>query len=189
MARSNEPRYRAASVARLNRFGLVGAFWGVLGVIMILVNAIIRLAPVAIEALSMPLSGLHHLGIIGSLVFFGYAEGHRGFQKQFSPRVIARARYLAEHPTLLRVVLAPLFCMGFFHATRRRILTSWLVTIAIVGLVITVRMASQPWRGIVDLGVVVGLAWGAIAIVLFGGLAMAGRSMPVSADIPTASMA
>ena len=57
--------------------------------------------------------------------------------------------------------------MGYFHATRRRLLTSYLVTVAIVGLIVLVRLAPQPWRGIIDFGVVVGLAWGVVSIVGF----------------------
>lgn len=164
--------------------GQVGAVWGVLGVLAILLHAVSRLVPVAIDALAMPLSNLHHLGVLASLVLIGYSEGYRGFQRQFSPRVIARARYLAEHPSLARVAFAPLFCMGFFHATRRRLLTSWLVAFGIVCLVIAIRWAPQPWRGIVDLGVVVGLGWGAAAIAGFASSALAGRPLPVAADVP-----
>ena len=45
-------------------------------------------------------------------------------------------------------------------------LQSWQVLVALIaGIVIVVKSLSQPWRGIVDLGVVLGLSWGAIAVV------------------------
>ena len=166
------------------RAGQVGAVWGVFGVLAFLLHAVFRLLPVAIDALGMPLSNLHHLGVLASLVLLGYSEGYRGFQRQFSPRVVARAQYLAEHPSPARVVFAPLFCMGFFHATRRRLFTSWLLTFGIVCVVVVTRGAPQPWRGIVDLGVVVGLGWGAGAIAVFVWVALAGRPLPVPADVP-----
>lgn len=167
-----------------SRVGQVAAVWGVLGVVAILLNAVYGLLPIAIDALEMPLSSLHHLGIFGSLVFLGYSEGYRGFQQQFSPRVVARARYLAGHPAFLRVVFAPLFCMGFFHATRRRLLTTWILTLGIVGFVIVLRSTPQPWRGIVDLGVVVGLLWGAGSITFFAVCALTGRPPQIQADVP-----
>ena len=166
------------------RAGQIGAVWGVLGVLAILLHAVSRLLPVALDALAMPLSNLHHLAVLASLVLMGYSEGYRGFQRQFSPRVIARARYLTDHPSPARVVFAPLFCMGFFHATRRRLVTSWLLAFGIVALVVAIRWAPQPWRGIVDLGVVVGLGWGSAAIAVFAWIALAGRPLPVPADVP-----
>ena len=95
-------------------------------------------------------------------------EGYRGFQKQFSPRVVARAKYLIENPTLVRVILAPLFCMGFFHATRKRIIVTYSLTIGIITLIVLIRyFTQQPVRGLIDLGVVGGLTWGLISIGFF----------------------
>ena len=42
----------------------------------------------------------------------------------------------------------------------------WIGTTAIVGLVLLVQGFSQPWRGIADAGVVVGLTWGLLSFVL-----------------------
>ena len=94
----------------------------------------------------------------------GRSEGYKGFQKKFSPRTAARIHHLYTSPNLLHTILAPLFGMGYFHATRRRQATSVLVTTAIIGLVLLVRQTPQPWRGIVDLGVVAGLMWGLVSI-------------------------
>ena len=35
-------------------------------------------------------------------------------------RVAARVHYLLHHPTPVRVILAPFFCLGYFGAPRRR---------------------------------------------------------------------
>jgi hypothetical protein len=55
--------------------------------------------------------------------------------------------------------------MGYFHAPKRRRVTSLSVTAGIIVLIILVRLLPQPWRGMVDAGVVVGLA-GITALVL-----------------------
>jgi hypothetical protein len=43
---------------------------------------------------------------------------------------------------------------------------------------------AQPWRGIVDAGVVVGLGIGTASIVWHAVRAMAGTPPPVGADLP-----
>ncbi len=39
-------------------------------------------------------------------------------------------------------------------------ITSWLVVVVVTSLVFGMRFVPQPWRGIVDAGVVVGLGMG-----------------------------
>jgi apolipoprotein N-acyltransferase len=92
--------------------------------------------------------------------------------------------YAARHPRPVIVVLAPLFCMGLFHATRKRLIVSWCALIGIVGLIVLVRQLDQPWRGIVDGGVVAGLGWGLVAMLWFMVRALLGHPMPVPADVP-----
>jgi len=140
--------------------------WGLGGVLLMLVRAISRLAPHAVDALGMPLDPVHVLFAVVWVAFMAIAEGYRGFQQRFVPMAVARAFHLADHPHTLRLVLAPLFCMGFFHGTARRLHVTWGLTLMIVALVALLRVTPQPWRGLVDLGVVVGLSWGAVAIVV-----------------------
>ena len=66
-------------------------------------------------------------------------------------------------PTAARVILAPLFAAGYFGGSRREQIGACLGTIAIVLLVIVVHRLDQPWRGILDAGVVTGLTWGMVA--------------------------
>lgn len=166
--------------------GRIGAVWGIVGVSMLLVTAVVRLTPLAIDSFSEPLDVVHYAAYGLSVVLMGYSEGYKAFQKQFSPRVVARARYLASHPTPLRVLLAPPFCMGLFHATKKRIVLSWSISLGVVVLVVLVRMLPQPWRGIVDLGVVLALGWGLLAIWAFAVRALMGAQLPVSGDVPGA---
>lgn len=160
------------------------ATWGVLGVVAFLISAIVRLTPLAIEPLETGMTGLQWSLYVGWSLFNGYAEGYKGFQRAFVPRVVARAFYLARNPRPLHLVLAPVFCMGLFHATRKRLMLSWGIVIGVTLLVALVRGLEQPWRGIVDAGVVVGLAYGtASLLVVFGGV-LAGRPVTVSPQVP-----
>jgi hypothetical protein len=161
------------------------AAWGVLGFAAVLVNAIVRLAPVAWEPIAeRSLSSAQVALYVGWVVWMWYTEGYRAFQQQLSPRMVRRALHLARNPVAYRVALAPLFCMGLFHATRRRLVVAWAVLFGIVGLVVAVRQLSQPWRGLVDGGVVVGLGWGLAALLVTFGLAIAGREPDVSPELP-----
>jgi hypothetical protein len=150
----------------------------------LLTSATYRLTSVAIEALSYELSWPHWVSLIVIVLGMAYAEGYRGFQQGFSPRVAARARYLQEHPRPLHILFAPFFCMGYFHATRRRKITSISLTLGIIMLVLLVRQIAQPWRGIIDAGVVVGLAWGVVSLVIFGLMAFFSKSYDYSPEVP-----
>jgi hypothetical protein len=174
----------AAAAEPAPRLSLVGV-WGIAGVAALLVQAIVRLTPLAIEPFEAGMLGAFHLVLLaGWVLFSAYTEGYRAFQKQFTPRVVARAQYLSAHPRLVHAILAPAFCMGFFHATRKRLIVSWVVTLSIIGLIVAVKMLAQPWRGIIDAGVVLALAWGVIALAYFTARALAGHRMPVPPDVP-----
>jgi hypothetical protein len=151
----------------LSAVGLIGLGWGIGGVLTLLLFAVYRLSPMAMELTQQPLSSLHWLALVFSVGYMAYAEGYRGFHKSFAPRVIARARYLERHVSLDKVFLAPLFCMGYIHATRKRKILSFSLTFMIVCFVVLVRMLPQPWRGIVDAGVVTGLAIGIASILYY----------------------
>jgi hypothetical protein len=164
--------------------GMVRALWGLFGVILLLGSAVFRLTPLAVDAWSYELSWYHWIFFAFVLLFMAYAEGYRAFQQGFSPRVAARARYLRTHRNALHAFLAPLFCMGYFHAPKRRRITSLSVTAGIIVLIILVRLLPQPWRGIVDAGVVVGLAWGLVSLILFGLQALGREQFKYSPEVP-----
>lgn len=164
--------------------GTFGAIWGLAGVFLLLGSAVYRLSVVAASAFSHTLQPRHWAALLIAVLFIAYAEGYRAFQQRFSPRVAARAKYLRNHPRVLHVALAPLFCMGFFYATRRRKITSISVTTGIVLLIVLVRLLPQPWRGIIDLSVVVGLGWGIVSLAFFGYQAFAKEDFSYTPDIP-----
>jgi len=143
----------------------MAATWGAVGFVWILLDAVFRLAALAAPPLRAGLSPVEWLALLAFVVFMAYVEGYRGFQRSFAPRAAARARFLYDHPSWLAGLLAPLFCMGFFQATRRALLVAWVGTALIMLLVFALRAVPQPYRAIVDAGVVVGLSWGAMAFI------------------------
>ena len=75
--------------------------------------------------------------------------------------------------------------MGYFYATKKRQITSLGLTGLIVCFVILVRLLPQPWRGILDAGVVTGLTIGCGSILYFIYLAtIRAETISISADLP-----
>ena len=166
------------------RFSLA-AFWGVVGFCLLLGQAIYRLSARALEPIHGRQLASWQWGLyVLSIGILGYSEGYRAFQLRAAPRIVVRAMHLARHPRPLHVALAPFFCTGLFHATRRRLITSWSLYAGLVVLIVAVRQLDQPWRGIVDAGVVVGLTWGTVSILIYYVRALAGYPPQVSPELP-----
>ena len=162
--------------------------WGLGGIALLLGHALAGLIPLSVDALQqLPWTTAQYVFAFTWLVFMGYAEGYKGFQQRFAPRVVARAWHLAAHPRWHHLLLAPAFCIGFFHGTRRRLISSWAITLGIVLIVWAVRHVSQPWRGIIDLGVVLGLGWGLAATLGHAALAAWRGGTEVDPQLPEAS--
>lgn len=94
-----------------------------------------------------------------------YTEGYKGFQKSYSQKFSRRAASLTTDAPLLHKLLAPFFCMNYFAADKKALKLAYILTSVIIGLVIAFSYIPQPWRGILDFGVVAGLSWGLIATV------------------------
>ena len=161
------------------------SWWGLFGVLAMLLNAVVRLTPKALEALAMELGWAQLLGLGLWVGFMLYTEGYRGFHLRFSPMVVARAETLAGSAPLHHKLLAPVYCMGLFHATRRRLVLSWGLISMIICLVMAIRFLDQPWRGLIDAGVVAGLAAGTASI---GWWALVSRAELVSPELPVAAV-
>ena len=87
------------------------------------------------------------------------------------------------------MLLAPAYCMAFFHATKRRLVVAWIVTAGVVVLIVLVGLTPQPWRGIIDAGVIVGLGYGVVSILLFIVWAVSGRVPLGPPEVPEATEA
>lgn len=172
-----------ATTPRPSIAGWIGALWGLGGVGLLLGFAIYRLTPLGLEAVRSELSTLQWVALVGFTIFMLYSEAWKGFQKAFSPRVAARCRHLRDHATPWRVLLAPFFAMAYFAAPRRRRIASYALTTGVILLVILVQQLDQPWRGIVDVGVVLGLTWGLVATVVYWVLAMTRETFPHDPEV------
>lgn len=152
--------------------------WGIGGILLLLGFALWRLTPKAIDAFAFEWTLWLWLLFLANTLFMAYSEGYRGFQQNFSPRVAARARYLSEQGTWWQLLLAPAFCMAFFAAPKRRVIATWILTLSILVLIIIFQQLPQPLRGILDAGVVVGLSWGILSMLVSVFRVWSGRASP-----------
>jgi hypothetical protein len=155
------------------------------GVVALLGRAIVSLAPLAWEAIRSGLSPILWAILLLWVVFMAWSEGYRGFQLRFAPFVAARALVLRRGPTWVQLLLAPAFLMGLFHARPRRLFISWAVLIGVSALVVGMRWVSQPWRGIIDAGVVAGLGWGTLAVLFSVARAWSTGHSPADPALPS----
>lgn len=163
----------------------IGAVWGVVGVILLLGFAVFRLEPFAIELFEQKLNLWQVALLVVWCLVMGYSEGYKAFGKQFAPRVVARAQHLANKATWQRIVLAPIFCIGYFGATKKRIITSIVLVTGIVILIVAVHFAPQPWRGMIDVGVILGLVIGIFYLMLYGYRATQQANYIVDPEVPS----
>lgn len=152
--------------SRANISGLIGAFWGVGGVLLLVAVAIVKLSQPAAEALSFPLRWFHWVALLPIVGFFLYGKGYHGFSRALAPHIARRAAALRAEPTTLRVLLAPLYCLGYFHNERRKQLAVVGMTLAMAGFIFLLPHLGQPWRGLLDVGIVAALVWGFGSILL-----------------------
>ncbi len=167
-----------------NSAGIFGSLWAVIGFSVLILFAITRLGSISLAGLNYDFQWFHWLALLVSVVVMAYSEGYKGFQLKFSPRFAARCYHLRHYPTALHVTLAPLFCMGFFHTTRNRKIATFALSLMILGFIQIAHFLPQPWRGILDLGVVTGLAWGLISLYINLIKAFSSADFNHSAELP-----
>tara|TARA_B100000780_G_C21077863_1_gene433969 strand:- start:209 stop:730 length:522 start_codon:yes stop_codon:yes gene_type:complete len=164
--------------------GRIGFIWGSLGVIGLLMASVVRLSTIALEFLLYPVHTWHWLALLVWVVFMAYSEGYKGFQKAFAPRVAARLIWLRQNPNYWLVALAPIYAMGFIYASTKRTLVSYGILVIVLVFITIAMNLPQPWRPILDAGVVVGLLWGATATAWHILLATLKGTSSVNPDLP-----
>ena len=165
-----EPRAHSPAVA-----------WGVCGFLGIIGSAIGRLAPIAaVPFRQLDLTPLQWVWFGTSVSMFAYVEGYKAFQGKFSPMLVNRALTLSNGAPAHHVVLAPFYSMGLFHATKKRKIVSWSISLGVAIVVGVVKRLPYPWRSIVDAGVVTGLLYGGTSIAIMYVRALMGK--PPTAD-------
>lgn len=147
--------------------GIIAVTWAIVGLLALLGFACWRLSAYTIESFTMPLNWMHWVVFVGWTIFMAHGEGYKGFQKKFSPRFAARCKYLSHSASSLQLLLAPLFCMAYFHAPKKRMMATWALTLMIIVFIFAFRLIPQPWKGLLDFGVVFGLAWGIVSTLYF----------------------
>ena len=156
--------------------------WGITGIVVLLGNTILRLAGIVAEGLSdYPVAAWQWVLLLVWVVFMAWTEGYQGFQRGYSRRVVIRALQLSTEPAVLPRLLAPAVCMGLLFAPKARMVFSWTLVLGIAAVVVAMRLVPQPWRAIIDAGVVAGLSWGLVAILVYFTNAI--RGLPVPAPV------
>lgn len=138
------------------------------GVIAIFSSAIYRLYPHVHESFSYEFSALNWFVLIVYLIIMIVGKGYFALHRSFVPRVIDRSEFLINNGNLLDKLLAPLYCMGFFKAPKKRMIISYLMISIIISFIVSASKISQPWRGIIDSGVIIGLSLGIFSLLLLG---------------------
>ncbi len=144
----------------------VGAVWGVSGIVCLLGWAMYRLYPHVEMAVVGGLTPAQWALLLLWIVFMVISEGRDGFQRRLAPRIATRSAHIYQRGDWLEVILAPLYCFGYFRAPKKQLIVSYGAVVVIICVVVIVHQFSQPWRGIVDSGVIVGLLYGIGAIML-----------------------
>ena len=184
---NQEPSKKEFSMRR-NILKNVLGLWGVMQVVSILANAIKRLIPIAIQPiLQQDFQPFHWALYISWSAYMLYTEGYKAFQLKFSPLVVQRAFSLIENPSFFNYVFAGPYSMGLFGASRKRMIISWSITAGVFSLVKLVKMLPYPYRSIVDAGVVAGLSYGAISILVIAGKALLGQKVQAPGEEDTTS--
>ena len=122
--------------------------------------ALLRLAKRVGGVASHDLTWYHWvaLGLITALLVYG--KSYRAFYLGLAPRIAARAADVRRRPSTVRVVLAPMYCMGYFGGERSTQVKMISITLAMVILVVSVRCLPEPWRAILAAAVAAALSAG-----------------------------
>jgi len=74
--------------------------------------------------------------------------------------------------------------MGFIHARKSRKIAAFALTFMIIIFVVLAQKLAQPWRGILDAGVVVGLSIGIISLIYWLAVAFTSSEFTISPELP-----
>eukprot|EP00397_Hematodinium_sp_SG-2012_P043103 GEMP01047836.1.p1 GENE.GEMP01047836.1~~GEMP01047836.1.p1 ORF type:complete len:211 (+),score=34.92 GEMP01047836.1:38-670(+) len=112
--------------------------------------------------------------LIFALLFVSFlvGEGYRALHQKFCAMTIRRAFEVARVDSfdsrlfVISQALAPLFAGALFHATRSRLIKSWVLVFGIVGIVLIVKyLIPAPWREFIDLSVASAMLVGSCSLI------------------------
>lgn len=161
-------QYSLSIMAQSKRInvGDISFFWGIGGVVGVLCWAIYRLLPYALETLQHGLAWWQWLVVAIWSIFMIVSEGYDGFQKRLVPRIYSRAQSLRLKGNSIERLLAPLYCLNYFNTELRRLVIAYVALVLIITAIVVVHSLEQPWRGMIDWGVIAGLSYGVVAILV-----------------------
>ena len=142
----------------------LSVIWAIVVVLGVLLFAVFRLAQHSWVALQMPLGWLEYSVLLINTLFMAYSEGYKGFHLSFAPRFAARVKYVYQQGQGVQLWLSPLFCFGYFGTTKAKQVVAFALTILLICVIVLMGYMPQPWRGVVDAGVVVGLSIGVLSM-------------------------
>jgi len=181
-SQKSNPKWSFRETATRNVLGL----WGVLQVVSILVNAIKRLYPIAIQPIiKKDIQPIEWVMYGAWSLYMMYTEGYKAFQLKFSPLVVERSFGLSKNMSILNILFAGPYSMGLFGAPRKRMILSWSLTAGVFALVKLVKLLPYPYRSIVDAGVVAGLSYGTLSICVLATKAILAGNSKSDKEVPT----
>ena len=140
--------------------GRLARFWGVGGILGVIGYGVFQLGQRAAQVPSYELMWYHWGVLVLTTAALIYVKAYKAFYRSLAPRIAARADQVRRHPTPLRVLLAPLYCMGYFDVDPGTQLRMVVITLAMILLVVIVSLVPEPWRAILDIAIAVALALG-----------------------------
>ena len=172
------------------------ALYAFVTIAFILFGAVAGVTAVGLRVREQSISLLQQLTLVLNLVFFVVVEGYLGFHRSWAP-VTARRCFLAgfaakvpsSASSTCAALFAPVFAMGFFFASRRRLIISYVLTFFIVGVVMAVKQSPSPWHEIIDCGVGAGLGAGTLSFCYFFVKCMCDGVLPPDVDARRAKAA
>eukprot|EP00400_MALV-I_sp_L67-5_P000691 gene691-736_t len=181
--RTEEPPWKLTTKEHL----LVG--WAVGGYLLVHLVAITRVIFIIIDNIQKSFVGnrgthteemnvVDWLLLATCITIFSYLQGYLAFQRNFNPRLIARAFALTIAPWYCQV-LAPFFSMGLFAlSTRKRVLLTWMFILMIALWLWGAEYLPVHWRISIDAGVASGLIWGACSMLVIYSRSALNGSLP-----------
>lgn len=165
------------------------ALYAFLSMAFVLFGAVAGVTTAGLRVREQHISVLQRMALVVNLIFFVLVEGYLGFHRSWAP-VTARRCFLAGFAAKVprsassgcAALFAPLFAMGFFFASKRRLVISYVLTAFVVGVVMALKRCPSPWHEIIDCGVGAGLGVGTLSFCYFFVKCMCDGLLPPDVD-------
>lgn len=165
-----------------NPVSILASFWGMGGLLSLLLVALKYTVPSALEPLLRGgglgfFSPLQWCAYVASIVIIAYGQGNKCIQRKFAPLVVKRACTIDTNYKsngFFRYLFAPLYSMGLLTATKERLIKSYSLVFGTAALQVAVHRNMIPLLSSVNhpkllsiwnAGFAAGFGWGALSLV------------------------